>query len=149
MARGMAAVIGVAFCQDAIGMYTDSDKCSHRLFTVSRSCGSPIPENDALKLMKIVIKRHGNLSAQFDEHGLAVEFHDYANSDDREASADQLRVILSKQLEHHSYEVKQSISNSTLLGEAEYEEAIQQAGLQYLATVIKMTRLYDTLYNRY
>lgn len=149
LARGLAAIVGLALRQDAIGIYTDEldDSLSHRVFTISSSCNSPISKHKALKLMKKIIKHYEYLSAQFDEYGQAIEFHDFGHEYKEQNLIEELQITINEYFEKDLFEVKESVGKSFLLEKKDYEEASKQAQLVQLSELIKLTRLHDKLYN--
>ena len=123
MAYGWAAIIGLALRQDAIGVYND-DSLPHRIFTVSSSCNATISNRKALKLMKKITKKYEYLSAQFDESGQLIQFHDFEDKYKEQRLIEQLQIDVNKYFENDLFVVKESISKSNLLEKKEYDEAI-------------------------
>jgi hypothetical protein len=148
MANGLAAIIGLALRQDAIGIYSDNsdDSLSHRVFTISSSSNSTFSNRKALRLMKKIIKTYEYLSAQFDASGQSIEFHDFEDKYKEQTLVEELQIIINKYFENNSFEVKESNGKSKLFGKDDYEEAINEAKLVQLSELIKLTRLEDESY---
>ena len=149
VARGTAAIIGLALRQDAIGIFTDNSNDSpHPVFTVTTSDGSLITKTKSMQLMKIVTKNYKCLSSQFDQDGQYIEFHDFQNSNDQQISTHHIEQTINRNLgTNHLFQLKKSSSHSSLLEKQDYEKAIKEADLEPFSTIIKLTRLHDELYD--
>ncbi|CAM4781387.1 unnamed protein product [Rotaria magnacalcarata] len=82
MIRGLCALFGKAFCQDAVGVcssYTVDGDLPHTCFLITTHDGSKINFDDALKITNIICSIFPKLSSQRDETGRYMEFHDYCN----------------------------------------------------------------------
>jgi hypothetical protein len=150
MASGIAAIIGLALRQDAIGIFTaNSNDSPHPVFTVKTSDGSLISKSKAITLMKIVTKDHKCLSAQFDKDGQHIEFHDYENSNDEHTSIHRIQRTIDRNLgTNHLFQLTKSSSQSSLLEQKDYQKAIEKAGLEPFSKLIDLTRLHDQFYNK-
>jgi hypothetical protein len=150
MAQGLAAIIGLALRQDAIGIYTNNnDGYSHPVFTISKSDGALFTENDGLILMNRVTNYCKGLSAQFDENGRNIEFHDFENTIDESVSIEDIKFIINKYSgPKNLYQVTKAIRQSSLLEKEDYQNAINKAGFDSFSKLIELTRLHDGLYDK-
>jgi hypothetical protein len=149
MANGVAAIVGLALRQAAIGIYTNSDDgFSHPVVTVSMPDGLNT-EADILKLMKEVTEGCPCLSAQFDENGENIEFHDFGSENDKSISIEYIQTIISSYCGATDlFQVTKSTSNSYLLEKEDYQVAINRAGLQSYSALIELTRSHDYSYDK-
>jgi hypothetical protein len=146
IARGLAAIIGLAFRQDAIGIYTNNDDVpTHPVFTVTKSDNSLFTQEETLILMKRITKPCTSLSGQFDKNCRNIELHDFENKNDK--SLQQIQII-TNHLVGNLYHITESTGQSDLLEKDQYQNAINQAGFQSFSKLIELTRLHDDLYRK-
>jgi hypothetical protein len=149
IAKGLAAIIGFAFRQGAIGIYSDnSNDPPHPVFTITSSDNSYITKTVTRRIIEIISMDYKDLSAQFDEHGQELEFHDFQGKYDMKITVQALNNIVNGYFKNAFFQVNDSIGRSSLLEKKDYEEEIKQAGLECLYNLIKMTRLHDESYNK-
>lgn len=160
----MAAIIGQIFRQDAIGIFDEEEDYQdqqvgwilngfqiHRFFAISRSdaSGTSIAWNeDGRILMSAIRTVFENLSGQFGRSNDTIELHEFGNYN-QEVTADQIKDTILECFNNpnHSYQVVERKAKSILLLADQYDQAIEAAELELLATLIKVIRLHDTVYN--
>ena len=149
-AKGLAAIIGLALRQDAIGIFADdNDGFSHPVFTLSKCDGSLIEKADALILMKVITKHCPALASQFDEYGRNIELHDFENNNDTTVSIKRIQTIINRYFGmNNKFRIKKDIGHSELLESDNYQSAIKQADLDSPSKLIELTRLHDDLYGK-
>ncbi|UJR29279.1 hypothetical protein I4U23_010493 [Adineta vaga] len=147
MIMGIAALIGVALRQDAIGVFADHYP-PHRVFTVKSRDPSLAKGQKALQLMDTIVRSHDNLCGQFDATGEYLEFHEFENSALSITTIQALENTIRRHGTHEPYEITESVSQSDLLEKKNYENAIKKANLEMYLDMINLTRASDKLYNK-
>ena len=149
LAKGLAAVLGIALKQAAVGIFTHDDEIpSHPMFTISTS-DTPFTEREQIVLIKLITENCTHLSAQFDKSGENLEFHDFCNEKHHSISFDEIQTVINKYYEPKNlFLIKANRSRSELLEEKDYENAINEADLQVCGKMIKLTQASDDLYDK-
>jgi hypothetical protein len=147
--RGLCALFGMAFRQDAVGVFscytTDKDD-PHNVFLLSRFDQSPVNRDEALKITKLIQGSYPMLSAQCDEIGASMEFHDYCNEEPQTTGDEVLQLLRIRFPEALPYTVKKDLAHSFLLCEEQYTEAIEKAGLKPFELMIRMCQAHSKSY---
>lgn len=149
MIRGLCALFGLAFHQDAVGVcssYTLDNDSVHRCFLVRTRDGSRISRDDGLRITKLICHRFPQLSAQCDETGLYMEYHDYGNEQSSVTKNDLVNLLQSKSSNYATYEIDQYDTKSFLVEKADYVEDIEAAHFQLYRIVLEMSQLYMESY---
>lgn len=149
MISGLGALFGMAFRQDAVGVFTchtDDKDQPHNIFLVTRLDGSPITVGEALKIVKPVCTSFKMLSAQRDETGASMEFHDYCNKTQPGTSTNLFQLLSNSSRGHTCYRVLEGDAKSFLVNKEDYHQAIEKAGLTSFELIIQMCRVHSKAY---
>lgn len=150
IAKGLAALIGLALRQDAIGIYFNGGNgVFHSVFTISKLDDLLITKDDALKLMVEISEHYKCLSGQFDAYGKNLEFHDFENSLDKSISIERIKKIINKYYgKDNLFHITKTIGQSDLLEKGDYKSAIDKAGFQPFSKLIELIQRQGDLYDK-
>lgn len=150
LAKGIAAIIGLALRQDAIGIFPgDNSGFLHPVFTLSKCDGSLIEKTDALILMKVITKHCSALASQFDQNGRNIELHDFGSTNETTVSIRRLQAIINRYFGmNNEFRIEKDIGSSELLESDNYQTVIEKAGLGGLSALINLTHLHNDLYGK-
>jgi len=149
MICGLCALFGMVFRQDAVGVFTcftDDKDQTHNVFLVSRSDCSPITDDEALKIVKSVGACFPMLSAQRDQTGASMEFHDYCNEERSVTCVKFLELLHNFSSSHLLYQVKKDNAKSFLMNKEDYHQAIEKAGLESYELLFQMSAVHFKAY---
>jgi len=96
-----------------------------------------------------MIKHCTCLSAQFDENGENIELNGFANTNDKPISTGRIQTIIKRYFGRTNlFHITKSIGQSDHLEKKDYQNAINQAGLDSFNKLIELIRLHDDLYSK-
>ena len=141
IAFGVAALLGLLFRQDAIGITHPLSRDDHQVLSwhQGRSLSSnfhpyftvhlanSISRDTAIEIMKCVCQCFSKISAQLDIWGKSIDFHDFSSSSD--LTNEDIETILNANFDH-KFVVKTKFAKSTLLNKGDYQQALHQLDLE-------------------
>jgi hypothetical protein len=132
-AYGVAALLGMTFKQDAIGIIYPVTKENQLLLKDFHSyfLVHSISFNQPIEMMQHVRKFCPKLSGQLDILGASIEFHDFDSFSS--CTCDDIEHILNIEYQR-SFKVTKRYSMSRLLEKPKYQEAINKLGIRLQST---------------